>query len=214
MALNITGTYHLNSVSHTAVFEHKDYNDGCINFLDIKGTGGNTTIAFTDPPAATVDCGPHDVRSRFSRYFNWHHDGAIYPSSYGFNTTTHEVEVIIGSRNSGYLFSYGKFVASSASTTTSISSSNTATSTGASTSASTGTAKASSAAASSAASSDATMPTASTTGIITPSVVYVAPSNSYVAPKSVPSNLYKSAATANSFSAASAAIAAVFALLF
>ncbi|KAJ3400154.1 hypothetical protein HDU80_007228 [Chytriomyces hyalinus] len=213
MALNITGTYHLNSVSQTTVFQHKDYNDGCINFLDITGTGSNTTIAFTDPPAATLDCGPRDVRSRFSRYFDWHHDGAIYPNSYGFNTTTNNVEVIIGSRNSGYLFSYGKFVASSASTTTTtISSSNTtATSTGASTSAATGTAKPSGSSA--AASSDATMPTASTAGIITPSVVYVAPSNSYVAPKSVPSNLYKGAATANSVSAA-AGIAAVFALLF
>ncbi|KAI8845124.1 hypothetical protein BJ741DRAFT_587054 [Chytriomyces cf. hyalinus JEL632] len=204
MALNLTGTYQLNSISQTAVFQHKDFNDGCINLLDIKGTGSNTTIAFTDLPATTVDCGAQDVRSRFSRYFTWVHNGAIYPSSYGFNTTTNEVEVIIGSRNSGYLFSYGKFVArSSTSTTTAASSSsNTATSTtGASTSTSTGTAKASESASSAAASS------------ITPSVVYVAPSNSYVAPKSVPSNLYKGAATKESFSAAAAAIAAVFAFL-
>ncbi|KAJ3230378.1 hypothetical protein HDU81_004560 [Chytriomyces hyalinus] len=234
MALNITGTYQLKSISQTATFPHKgDFNDGCITIIDITGTGSNTTFAFANLPTSTVDCGPTDFRSRFSRYFDWVHNGAAYPVTYGYNTSSNAPEVIIGRRAQGYLFSYGKPVVVASSTTSTTA---TASSTGSTTGSTTGTAKPASSAASTnittgtskaSATSDSVANTSgvaasSSTGDTakvsassnapSPSVVYVAPTNSYVAPKTVPSNLYKGAAMKESLSAA--AIAAVFALLF
>ncbi|KAJ3230379.1 hypothetical protein HDU81_004561 [Chytriomyces hyalinus] len=211
MALNnSTSIYQLKSINQTATFPHKgDFKDGCIDLLNITGSGRNTTFAFANLPASTLDCGPADFRSRFSRYFDWVHDGAKYPASFGVNTTAHIAEIVIGDLRNGYIFDYGTPVV--ASTTTTASSTATAKSSATSDSAS---ASASTASAASASTADATVASASaaaSNSAPAPSVVYVAPTNAYVAPKPAPSNLYKGAAMKESLSAA--AIAAVFALI-
>ncbi|KAI8842180.1 hypothetical protein BJ741DRAFT_375674 [Chytriomyces cf. hyalinus JEL632] len=93
MALNSTLTFQLKSVVQNATFPHKgDFNDGCITYLDVTGTPGNTSFAFNSPPGVTLDCGPHDFHGRFRRYFDGVHNGAAYPASIGYNSASHYAE--------------------------------------------------------------------------------------------------------------------------